>query len=120
MNQKSAGQVKELLKQEQVLIEKQFTKTKQEIYQILQQNIQRNNAQVITTPLPGAPATTGTDPTTTEGIKLPYSVPRSELAKKCETLKYSFTPKQVEDFFNDHLTATTAQYPRDWQTQLVT
>ena len=26
----------------------------------------------------------------------------------------------MEDFFNDHLTATTAQYPRDWQTQLVT
>ena len=49
VNLTSAEQIKELLNQEQIFIEKLFTKTKQEIYQILQQNIQRNNAKVITT-----------------------------------------------------------------------
>ena len=119
VNQQSAEQVKELLNQEQNLIEKQFTDTKQEIYQILQQNIQRNNTQTVTTSLPGASASTGTDPATTEDNKLPYFVARNELTKKCETLKYSFTPKQIENFFSDHLIATSAQYPRDWQSQLV-
>ena len=101
------------------MIEQQFTAIKADIYKILQQNVQRTNAQVTTTPLPGASATTVTPPTLTEDTKLHYFVARTELSKKCETFKYSFTPKEVDVFFTDHLTATTTQCPRVWQTQLV-
>ena len=58
-NQQSAEVVKELLNQEQNLIEKQYTDTKQQIYQILQLHNQRNIT--VTTLTPGASASTSTD-----------------------------------------------------------
>merc|ERR1711892_354001 len=115
-NQKTANKIKDLLNQGQMQIKKQYTETKQQLHQILQLHNQTN----ITAPTltPGTSPSTSTDPTTTE--ELPYFVPRNELTKKCEILRYSFNPKEIDDFISDHEIATSAQYPRDWQRHLVT
>ena len=88
-NQKTANKIKDLLNHEQMQIKKQYTETKQQLHQILQLHNQTN----ITAPTltPGTSPSTSTDPTTTE--ELPYFVPRNELTKKCEILRYSFKPK---------------------------
>ena len=82
-NQQSAKGVKELLNQEQNQIEKQYTDTKQQLYQILQ--LHNQGSITVATLTPGASPSTSTDSTTMEE-KLPYFVARNELTKKCEIL----------------------------------
>ena len=83
VNLTSAEQVKELLNKEQTAIEQQFNAIKADIYEIISQSVQMRDAQVTTTPIPGASATISTPLTFTEDTKLPYFVARIELSKKC-------------------------------------
>ena len=83
VNLTSAEQVKELLNKEQTAIEQQFNAIKADIYKIISQSVQMRDAQVTTTPIPGASATISTPLTFTEDTKLPYFVARIELSKKC-------------------------------------
>ena len=106
-NQKLANEIKDYLNHEQMQMKQQYKETKEQLHQIILKHNQTN----ITAPTltPRTSPSTSTDPTTTE--ELPYFVPRNELTKKCEILRYSFNPKEIDDFLSDREIATTAQYP---------
>ena len=122
-NLTSAKHIKKLLSDEQVTIEDQFNAIKADIFLVVSQSIQRREAQVTPAPPPGITATVGTPPPPGApppgATKLPYILPDLNCIKKCESFKYSFNPREVDIFFIDHYTATKAQFPRDWQAELV-
>ena len=111
-NRKAATTIKEQINKEQTQIKQQYKQTKKHIHQIFQQHKTIKTEQTTNKITKNKEQTNKTN-------KIPYFIPREELTQKCQTLKYNYNPKEIDNFINDHEIATKAQYPKHWQIHLV-